>query len=179
MGITISKRQILNILCALSIACIFMLSACSSSAVIAKEGDTVKVLYVGTFDDGTVFQSSEDFDNEPLQFTIGSGQVLPGFEQTVIGMSLNETRNVHIEMEDAYGPYNEELIITLNRSEIGESNDSKVGDIIVLTDVYGQQHESIVINVSEESVTVDANHPLAGENLNFEITMVEIVPAAK
>jgi peptidylprolyl isomerase len=156
-----------------------MVSACSNSATTAKEGDTVKVLYIGTYDNGSVFDSSEIHGGDPLQFTIGSGNMIPGFEQAVIGMTKNETKDVHILSDDAYGPYYEELIITLNRSEIEDSSATKVGDTIILTNAYGQQRESTVINVSEESVIVDANHPLAGKDLNFEITLVEIVPAAK
>ena len=140
-----------------------------------KSKENLKVLYVGTFDNGSVFDSSESHGGDPLQFTIGNSNLIPGFEQAVIGMSVNETKDVHISSDDAYGPYYEELVITLNRSEIENSDAIEVGDTITLTNSYGQQRESTVINVSEESVIVDANHPLAGMDLNFEITMVEIV----
>ncbi len=179
MGITISKRQILNILCALSIACIFMLSACSSSAVIAKEGDTVKVLYVGTLDDGTVFDSSEIHGGDPLQFAIGTGQYLPDFEQAVIGMTVNETKDVHISSNDAYGPYYDDMIVTVNWSSFQEGYVPEVGEQVEMQNSQGAIHNAIVLNTSDEGVTLDFNNPLAGLDLNFEITLVEIVPASK
>lgn len=175
MEITISKRQILNILCALSVACIFMLSACSNSAATAKEGDTVKVLYVGTLDDGTVFDSSELQGGDPLQFAIGTGQYLPDFEQAVIGMSVNETKDVHILSDDAYGPYYDDMVVTVNWSSFQEGFVPEVGEQIQMQNSLGQPFQGIVLNTSEEGVTIDFNSPLAGMDLNFEITLVKIV----
>ncbi|MFA5375059.1 MAG: FKBP-type peptidyl-prolyl cis-trans isomerase [Dehalococcoidia bacterium] len=153
-----------------------MISACSNSAAIATEGDTVKVLYVGTLDNGSVFDSSELHDDEPLQFTIGSDQVISGFEQAVIGMSVNETKDVHILSDDAYGPYYDDMVVTVNWSSFEEGFTPDVGEQIQMQNSAGQTFQGIVLNTSEEGVTVDFNHPLAGEDLNFEITMVEIIP---
>lgn len=151
-----------------------ILSACSGAAG-AKEGDTVKVLYNGTFDSGEVFDSSELHGGEPLQFTIGAEQVIPGFDQAAIGMKVGETKTVHIPSSEAYGPYYPDLILTLNWSQFVEGYEPQVGDQLELKDISGNSTWAIVINVSEEGVTVDANHPLAGQNLNFEITLVEIL----
>jgi peptidylprolyl isomerase len=175
----ISPKRILYILCTLSIACIFMLSACSNNAAIAKEGDTVKVLYVGTYDNGSVFDSSELHGGDPLQFTIGSGQMITGFEQAVIGMSMNETKTVHILAEDAYGPYYDYLITTVNWSSFEEGFVPEIGEQISMQNSLGQTFQGTVINTSEEGVTMDFNHQLAGKDLNFEITIVDIAPAAE
>jgi len=150
-----------------------------SSSTIAKEGDTVKVLYVGTYDNGSVFDSSESHGGDPLQFTIGSGNLIPGFEQAVIGMSVNEIKDVHILSDDAYGPYDDNMVVTVNWSSFQEGFVPEVGEQIQMRNSAGQTFQGIVLNTSEEGVTVDFNHPLAGMDLNFEITLVEIVPASK
>jgi peptidylprolyl isomerase len=156
-----------------------MVSACSNGAAIAKEGDTVKVLYIGTYDNGSVFDSSELHGGEPLQFTIGSEQMIPGFEQAVIGMTVNETKDVHILSDDAYGPYYDSMVVTVNWSSFEEGFVPEVGEQIQMQNSAGQTFQGIVLNTSVEGVTVDFNHPLAGKDLNFEITMREIVPASK
>jgi peptidylprolyl isomerase len=153
---------------------VFM-SGCSSDEGTAQEGDFVKVLYTGTLDDGTVFDSSELHGGEALNFTIGLGQMIPGFEQAVIGMSLNESKTVHIPADEAYGPYDEELVITFNWDQIEEGFVPVVGEQLYIQDASGQPVPVTVINVSEAGVTVDANPFLAGEDLTFEITLVEIV----
>ena len=159
----------------LLISAIFM--ACSSSEEgTAKEGDTVKVLYTGTLDDGTVFDSSELHGGDPLEFTIGEGRLLPAFEQAVIGLSINQSTNVSIPADEAYGPYDEELEITVDWSQFEEGFVPEVGEKLYMRDTSGQVVEVTVLDVSEAGVVVDANHPLAGEDLNFEITLVEIVP---
>lgn len=175
MRITISTKRILYILCVFSIACTFMLSACSNGAAIAKEGDTVKVLYVGTLDDGTVFDSSELQGGDPLQFAIGTGQYLPDFEQAVVNMSINETKNIHIE--EGYGPYYDDMVVTVNWSSFEEGFVPEVGEEIQMQNSLGQTFQGTVLNTSEEGVTIDFNHQLAGMDLNFEITLVDIVKA--
>jgi peptidylprolyl isomerase len=154
-----------------------MLTACSNTAATAKEGDTVKVLYVGTLDDGTVFDSSELHGGDPLQFAIGTGQYLPDFEQAVIGMSVNETKDVNILSDDAYGPYYDDMVVTVNWSSFEEGFVPEVGEQIQMQNSLGQTFQGIVLNTSEEGVTIDFNSPLAGMDLNFEITLVEIVSA--
>ena len=140
----------------------------------AKDGDTVTVLYTGTLDDGEVFDSSELHGGEPLEFTIGAGQVIPGFEQAVIGMSTGESKTVTIPSDEAYGPYDEEYVAFLSWSQLPEGFQIEVGDQITLQNQYGEQVSATVVDVSEEGVTADANHHLAGEDLTFEIELVEI-----
>ncbi|MEA1958153.1 MAG: FKBP-type peptidyl-prolyl cis-trans isomerase [Chloroflexota bacterium] len=167
-------RGLLVMIAAIAVVCsTIMLAGCSEATV--EDGDTVKVLYVGTFDDGEVFDSSELHGDEPLQFTIGGGETIPGFEQAITGMKVNEVKNVHIQAEDAYGLYYEDLIFTLNWSQLEEGFIPEAGDELYTYNQYGQTITLIVMNVSDDGVMVDANHPLAGFELNFEITLVEIV----
>jgi peptidylprolyl isomerase len=161
---------------ALLVGSVFM-SACSSEEVTAKEGDTVRVLYTGTLDNGTVFDSSELQGGHTLNFTIGEGVYLAGFEQAVIGLSINESTTVHIPAEEAYGPFYEELVFMLNWSQLAEGFVPEVGQQLQLynQDAPGEPVTVTVLNVSEAGVTVDANHPLVEEDLTFEITLVEIL----
>jgi peptidylprolyl isomerase len=154
---------------------IFM--ACSSSEEgTAKEGDTVKVLYTGTLGNGTVFDSSELHGGDPLEFTIGEGRLLPAFEQAVIGLSINQSTTIHIPSDEAYGPPDEAKIITLDWSQMGDYVPEVGEQLSIYSPSTGQSITATVIIVSEAGVVVDANHPLAGKDLNFEITLVEIVP---
>jgi peptidylprolyl isomerase len=158
----------------LLISSIFM--ACSSEEGMAKEGDTVKVLYTGTLDDGTVFDSSERHGGDPLEFTIGGGRLLPAFEQAVIGLSVNQSTTIHIPADEAYGLFDEEKIITLDWSQMGDYVPEVGEQLSIYSPSTGQSITANVLNVTEAGVVVDANHPLAGKDLNFEITLVEIVP---
>jgi peptidylprolyl isomerase len=172
--IAISVKRILYILCAFSIACTFMFSACSNSNAIAKDGDTVKVEYTGTLDDGTEFDSSvnESFDHpDPLQFTIGANQVLSGFEQAVIGLAVGKSTTVNISAEDGYGPA--EVVYDLDPG----FETPVVGEQYQVQTPNGKVILAIAANVSNTSVTFLNTHQLAGKNLHFEITLVEIVKA--
>jgi peptidylprolyl isomerase len=161
-------------LMALLVSSLFF-SACSTGELTAKEGDTVRVLYTGTLDNGEVFDSSELHGGVTLNFTIGDGRLLAGFEQAVIGLSINESTTVHIPADEAYGPYDEELVVTLAWSQMGDYV-PEVGEQITLYDAStGETVYATVLSVSEAGVTVDANHQLAGEDLTFEITLVEIL----
>jgi len=157
----------------LLISAIFM--ACSSSEEgTANEGDTVKVDYTGTLDDGTAFDSSVDpsFGHvEPLEFTIGAGDVLPGFENAVIGLSINEATTVHIPAEEAYGP--SEVVRDLD--QFPPDDQPEVGQTGYFRLENGKTIEVMVTDISESIVTLMNTHPLAGKDLNFEITLVEIV----
>jgi len=151
-----------------------MLSACSNSAAIAKEGDTVRVDYTGTIDDGTMFDSTtnESFNHvAPIEFAIGTGRYLPDFEQAVVGLAKGESTTVNISADNGYGPL--EVVYDL--------------DPEIEPPVAGQQYQvqlpngkiilAIAINVSETTVTFLNTHQLAGMDLNFKITLVEIVGA--
>jgi FKBP-type peptidyl-prolyl cis-trans isomerase 2 len=137
-----------------------------------KYGDTVKVHYTGKLEDGTVFDSS--LDRGPLQFTIGEGQVIPGFEQAVVGMSLGESKTVTIPMDKAYGPHREEMVVMVERTKFPEHMQLEVDQQLQIRQDDGQILFVIVADVSESSVTLDANHPLAGEDLTFDIQLIEI-----
>ncbi|MCS6924351.1 MAG: peptidylprolyl isomerase [Candidatus Binatia bacterium] len=138
----------------------------------AKQGDLVKVHYTGTLANGTVFDSSAD---EVLQFTIGQGQVLPGFEQAVIGMQPGEERTVTIPAEQAYGPYRPEMVAWVERSQFPAGLQLELGQLLQVRQREGQPFVVKVTELTEERVKLDANHPLAGQDLTFAIRLVEIV----
>lgn len=139
----------------------------------AKNGDKVKVHYTGKFKDGEVFDSS--LEREPLEFTIGKGQVIPGFEQAVEGMSPGDIKTTDIPPEKAYGPRHEEMVTEVEKNRFPADMDPKVGQRLQLRQADGKMIRVTVTDVSESRVTLDANHPLAGKNLTFDIKLVEIV----
>lgn len=140
----------------------------------AKQGDTVKVHYTGTLDNGEKFDSSYERE-EPLEFKIGEKQVIPGFEDGVTGMAVGEKKEIHIPSEQAYGPRQDDLIGSLPRTQLPEGFDPEIGQHVQLQSPSGEQLVAKVVESSDEAITVDANHPLAGENLNFELELKEIV----
>ncbi|MBI2656482.1 peptidylprolyl isomerase [Candidatus Woesearchaeota archaeon] len=135
-----------------------------------KQGDKVKVHYTGTLDDGTVFDSSQG--REPLEFTIGEGHVIPGFENGIKDMKVNEEKTIKITAKDAYGNINEQLIIKVPRDKFPPQ--IEVGGRLVLKGPKGQNIPGIVHEVNEDNVVVDLNHPLAGKELTFKIKVVGI-----
>lgn len=139
----------------------------------AKEGDRVKVYFTGTLEDGTIFgQTHED---EPFEFTIGEKSVLPKFEGAVIGMKEGENKAILIAPEDAYGPRDEKRVFTGEKSEIPDHITPEIGKKIQVQMGSGEMAILTVLEVSEDKVTFDANDPLAGEELRFEINLLEIV----
>ena len=141
----------------------------------AKSGDTVKVHYTGRLDDGSVFDTSAERD--PLEFTIGAGNVVAGFDQLVLGMSPGESRTQTISAEQAYGPHRKEMAVEVPREEVPPDLKPKVGDQFQLQADGGRTIRVRVTKVSGTSVTMDGNHPLAGKDLTFEVELVEIVGA--
>jgi len=139
----------------------------------AESGDTVRVHYNGRLEDGTEFDSS--VGREPLQFTLGEGSMIPGFEKAVIGMSLGQSKTVEIPADEAYGPYREELVLVVDRGELPPDLEPEVGQQLQMQQADGRVISVTVIEVSESSVTLDANHHLAGKDLIFEIQLVEIL----
>jgi peptidylprolyl isomerase len=139
----------------------------------AKNGDTVTVHYTGRLDDGTVFDSSVNQD--PLQFTLGEGLLIPGFEQVVLGMSAGESKTAKVSADQAYGPHREEMVVEIDRQEFPPHFQPEVGQQLQIPQSDGRTTRLIVTDVSEQKVTLDANHPLAGRDLTFDIHLLEIV----
>lgn len=142
----------------------------------AKEGDTVQVHYTGKLEDGTIFDTSDE--QTPLEFTIGSGQIIPGFERAVVGMEPGETKTATIQSEEAYGPRREEMTITVEREQFPEDINPEPGQQLQVQQPDGRMALVVVSDVTESTVTLDANHPLAGQPLTFDIRLVDIVSAA-
>ncbi len=142
----------------------------------AKSGDTVQVHYTGTLNDGTVFDSSAG--RTPLEFTVGSGQVIKGFDDGVSGMNPGDKKTINIPVEDAYGPANEEMIFTLNRSDIPDDIPLEEGMTLNMHEDGSPQPIPVIIRqLSDTSVTLDANHVLAGKALTFDIELVDVKEA--
>jgi len=139
----------------------------------AKQGDTVRVHYTGKLEDGTVFDTSRE--RHPLQFTLGNGQVIAGFEQAVAGMKIGETKTTVIPVEQAYGPRRDDMVVTMSRENLPPNTALAVGQRIEITQADDQAFLATVTAVSEKNVTVDANHPLAGKALTFDLELVSIV----
>lgn len=137
-----------------------------------ESGKTVKVHYKGTLNDGTVFDSSEGRD--PIEFEVGSGMVIPGFEAAVAEMDVAETKTVLISCAEAYGEKRDEMIGQIPRSDLPEEIVPEVGLVLSMHSPEGEMPVRI-IEMDEETLTLDANHPLAGEDLTFELTLVEVV----
>jgi len=138
----------------------------------AKAGDTVQLHYKGTLDDGTVFDSSEGRD--PLEFTVGSGQIIPGLDRAIPGMKVGDEKTVRIEPEDAYGPQNPAARQAVPRSNIPENVPLEIGLQLQAQTDNGQMMTVTVVEISENEVVLDANHPLAGKVLIFEIQITGI-----
>jgi peptidylprolyl isomerase len=138
----------------------------------AKQGDTVHVHYTGSFDDGEVFDSSND--SEPLEFTIGAGQVIPGFEEAVVGMTAGDKKNEHITAARAYGERNDQLLFTVGRDQLPSDAEVAVGDMLQVGFPDGRTAPVQVTALTDDTITLDANHPLAGRNLNFALELVKI-----
>jgi len=139
----------------------------------AKNGDTVKVHYTRKFEDGTEFSTS--FNDNPLQFTIGEGQVVSGLEQAVIGMSPGQTKTAEVLADQAYGQYKKSNVTEVNRDRFPSHLDLRVGTVLMMRKAGGKKIRRIVTAISETSVVLDANHPLAGEDITFDIELVAIV----
>lgn len=137
-----------------------------------KENNTVKVHYTGKLADGQVFDSSEG--KEPLAFTLGQGSLIPGFEKGLIDMKVNEKKTINITKEDAYGEPREDLIVEVPKSQLPPDMTPEVGMGLVSRTPEGQEMNLMVVEVKEESVVLDGNHPLAGKDLIFDLEVVEI-----
>lgn len=139
-----------------------------------KQGDTVQVNYTGKLQDGTIFDTS--YDRRPIQFTLGSGKLIAGFEKAVIGMNVGEKKTVIIAPGDAYGQRNNSAVVELERKNLPGGFEPQIGQRLELTQEDDSTVLVTVVAASESTVTVDANHPLAGKDLTFEIELLSIVP---
>jgi peptidylprolyl isomerase len=139
----------------------------------AAAGKTVRFHYTGSLADGTVFDSSVERD--PLQVTLGAGQIIPGVDQALTGMAPGDEQKVTVAADEAYGPHRDELIHEVERERLSPEMKVGVGDRLEGTDGSGRRLQLTVVEVNEEAVKLDANHPLAGQDLTFELKLVEIV----
>lgn len=138
-----------------------------------KSGDKIKVHYHGKLNDGETFDSSEGRD--PLEFEVGSGMVIKGFDDGVTGMSVGEKKTINIPFEEAYGPVNPEMIIEMPKDRFPDDMKLEVGMPLMMSDQQGQQFQVKIEEIKDEVVILDANHALAGKDLTFDLELVEIV----
>ena len=138
----------------------------------AKKGDVVKVEYKGKIEEGTVVSRTPD--DETLRFTIGDGKMMPGFERAVIGMHEGESKTVEIKAKDGFGPYREELVMTVERSEWPEDVEPKIGEQLEMQREDGHTIVAEITGITDDTVELDANHPLAGKDLTFDIELKSI-----
>jgi FKBP-type peptidyl-prolyl cis-trans isomerase 2 len=139
----------------------------------AKQGDTVKVHYTGKLDNGMIFDSSEK--REPLEFKIGDGKLIPGFEKAIIGMKVDETKTIKLMAEEAYGKHKSELVAKAPKKDIPKNINPQIGQQLQINQPNGQMIIVTVIGITDDEVTLDANHPLAGKDLTFDLRLVEII----
>lgn len=137
-----------------------------------RNGDTIKVHYRGRLEDGTVFDSSEGRD--PLQFEVGSGMVIPGFDKGVLGMTVGQKKTINIPVDEAYGPVQEEMYMEFPINRFPEDMKPEVGMSLNMSNGSGQAIPVVIAEVQDEVVILDANHPLAGEDLTFDLDLVDI-----
>jgi len=138
-----------------------------------KNGDKVKVFYTGEFNDGNEFGTSSE--GEHIEFTIGEGKIIPGFEQAVIGMNPGESKTLKITAEKAYGLYNKEMVEVVDRNQFPDHLTPKVGQRLEIPQADDKKIIVTVTEVTESKVTLDANHPLAGKDLTYYIQLIEII----
>jgi peptidylprolyl isomerase len=138
----------------------------------AKQGDTVSVLFTGTLNDNTVFDSSND---EPFKFTLGTGTVIPGFEDAIIGMKVGQEKKITIPSELAYGPHLDDLVTTVKRDLFPPEIIPEEGKQVRVANQAGQTFIVTITEIADGHVTLDANHPLAGKDLTFNITLLDII----
>ena len=137
-----------------------------------QKGDLVKVHYTGKLEDGTVFDSSEQ--NKPLEFVVGEGKLIAGFEEAVIGMEPGESRTVQIPADKAYGPHNDRMVMVIDRDKVPENINPVVDQMLKVQQKDGKTFNVKVTKVTDTSLTLDANHPLAGKDLTFDINLAAI-----
>jgi peptidylprolyl isomerase len=139
----------------------------------AKNGDTVKLQYTGNYDDGTIFDSTDEHD-EPLEFVLGQKRMIPAFEKAVYGMKENETKHIVVNPDEGYGLYRPELVVTLKRKDLPAEMELKANEYLEWQQPDGQTGLAKILEVTDDKVVVDTNHPMAGKKLYFEIKLLTI-----
>lgn len=139
----------------------------------AKSGDTVQVQYTGRYEDGTVFDSSAEHE-EPLEFVLGQNQMIPAFEKAIYGMKENDTKNIVVPPAEGYGLYRQELVVTLNRKDLPPEMQLAEDKFLEWQQPDGQTGIAKILEVTDEQVKVDTNHPMAGKKLFFELKLIKI-----
>lgn len=140
-----------------------------------KKGDTISVHYRGTLEDGTLFDASEG--REPLQFEVGGGMVIEGFDSGVLGMAIGEKKTVKIPFDKAYGPQQESLFMEFPVENLPEDLEPEIGMVLNMTNDDGEDLQVRVVEVKDDFIVIDANHPLAGKDLIFELDLVSVKPS--
>ncbi|MEZ5360557.1 MAG: peptidylprolyl isomerase [Candidatus Zixiibacteriota bacterium] len=163
-----------QLLFTLVLICALSLHVGCANEPVAKDGDTVKVHYTGTHEDGSEFDSSRG--GEPLEFVLGKPGIIGGFQDAVRGMKAGEVKTVTFPPENAYGMPRPEMIHTYPLSELPDNIEPKVGESLTLTAQNGQMLQVTITELTDSTITLDANHPLAGKTLTFELELVEIIP---
>ena len=139
-----------------------------------EKGNKVKVHYTGTFEDGTVFDSSEKH-GQPLEFEVGAGQMIKGFDAAVVGMEVDQEKEITLTSDDAYGQPKAELVQKVPRDKLPQDQEPKAGMMVTLQGPDGRAFPAKITEVNDSEITIDLNHPLAGKTLNFKLKLVEIV----
>ncbi len=137
-----------------------------------QKGDKIKVHYTGTLDDGQKFDSSEGKD--PLEFKAGEGMVIKGFDEAVIGMKKEEEKDIHIKSDEAYGKRNAQLVQKIPKEKVGDKIKPEKGQVLAFQDPQGRVIRALVVDIDDQNLTIDLNHPLAGKDLNFKVKIVDI-----
>ena len=137
-----------------------------------KNGDTVKIHYTGKLENGRVFEDSRE--RQPFNFKVGNGEVMPGIEKSVLGMETGDQKSVEISPEDAFGPRREDLVVEVRKSDLPDHISPTVGQKLQMKEAEGRLIDLVITDVDEKTITLDANHPLAGQTLFFDLELVEI-----
>lgn len=164
-------------LLSLTLAAVMLLTASGCAPKQAETGDTVRVHYTGRLQNGEVFDTSAG--DEPLEFTLGQGQMIRGFEQAVLGMQVGDNKTVTITVDEAYGPRRDDLILEVSRDELPDDLEPDVGMLLQSSQPDGSVIIFTITEVSDTTIKVDGNHPLAGLELTFDIELVEIIASSK
>ena len=140
---------------------------------IAKKGDLIRVNYTGKFEDGSIFMTT--LMGDPIQFTLGEANVIPGFEKAIIGMEVGEWKSVRIPMAEAYGPYIDNHTMVEERAKMPDDFEPVVGEQFRIREMDGRTRHATILSFTDTQITFDMNHPLAGKDLTFDINLVEIL----